>query len=154
MALTIEQRVLRVLQHIHENPADDLSLDTLAEMGMMSRFHWHRVFQALTGETCAQAVRRIRMYRAATWLIGSDMPVAQIAASVGYPNIQSFTRSFNDRFGMPPATFRTAGKPCPPLTQSLRGNFHMFKVEIDQVPQRRLAAVLHQGAYADINGSF
>ncbi len=30
----------------------------------------------------------------------------------------------------------------------------MFKVEIDQVPQRRLAAVLHQGAYADINGSF
>lgn len=154
MALTIEQRVLRVLQHIHENPAGDLSLDTLAEMGMMSRFHWHRVFQALTGETCAQAVRRIRLFRAATWLINSDLPVTQVAASVGYPNIQSFTRAFNDRFGMPPATFRTMGKPCPPLSQTLRGNFHMFTVEINHVPAQRLAALSHQGAYTGINACF
>lgn len=74
MALSYEQRVLRVLQYIHDNPAADLSLDALAEVGMTSRFHWHRVFQALTGETCAQAVRRIRLSLAATvaqWRCGS-----------------------------------------------------------------------------------
>jgi len=114
MSLSIEQRVLRVLQHIHENPAADLSLDRLAELGLMS----------------------------------------QIAASVGYPNIQSFTRSFSERYGVPPATFRIAGSPCPQLTHTLRGNFHMFKVEIEQVPQRRVAALLHQGAYSGIGRCF
>jgi len=154
MAQGIEERVLRVLKYCNENPASDLSLDRLAELGLMSRFHWHRVFQALTGETCAQTVRRIRMHRAATWLLTSDLPIAQIAASVGYPNIQSFTRSFSDRFGVPPATFRSAGNPCPPLNHTLRGNFHMFKVEIDQIPERRLAALLHQGSYTGMGSVF
>ena len=95
-----EKRVLRVLKYIHENPADDLSLDALADIALMSRFHWHRVFQAMTGATCAQAVRRIRLYRASSWLLGSDKTVAEIATAVGYPNIQSFTRAFNETFGV------------------------------------------------------
>ena len=59
-----ERRLLRVLDHIHDNPAGDLSLDALSDVAAMSRFHWHRVFRAMTGETLAQAVRRIRMQRA------------------------------------------------------------------------------------------
>lgn len=69
MPPSYEHRVLRVLQYIRENPAGDLSLDALAEVGTTSRFHWHRVFPALTGETCAQAVRRIRLSLAANLLI-------------------------------------------------------------------------------------
>ncbi|MEM9127216.1 MAG: AraC family transcriptional regulator, partial [Pseudomonadota bacterium] len=72
MATSYEDRVLRVLAYIHENPAGDLSLDALADVAAMSRFHWHRVFRALTGETCAQAVRRIRLHRAAGWLVRTD----------------------------------------------------------------------------------
>ena len=94
--MTYEQRVLRVLQYIHDNPAGDLSLDALSEIAMMSRFHWHRVFVGMTGETCAQAVRRTRLHLAATWLSNSDLPVADVAARAGYPNLQSFTRIFND----------------------------------------------------------
>lgn len=60
-----EARLLRVLDHIYRNPEGDLSLDALADVVAMSRFHWHRVYQAMTGETCAEAVRRIRMHRAA-----------------------------------------------------------------------------------------
>lgn len=154
MPLSYEQRVLRVLQYIHDNPAGDLSLDALAEVGTTSRFHWHRVFQALTGETCAQAVRRIRLSRAANWLINSDATVADVAAKVGYPNIQSFTRAFNDRFGVPPAAFRKAGLPGPLQQQKRRGKFTMFKIELDKVPQRQLGAILHNGAYNGIGQCF
>ena len=38
-----EKRLLRVLDHIHDNPAGDLSLDALSDVAAMSRFHWHRV---------------------------------------------------------------------------------------------------------------
>jgi len=48
-----ETRILRVLAYIHDNPTADLSLDRLADVAAMSRFHWHRVFRAMTGETCA-----------------------------------------------------------------------------------------------------
>lgn len=154
MPLSYEQRVLRVLQYIHDNPAGDLSLDALAEVGTTSRFHWHRVFVALTGETCAQAVRRIRLSLAAKWLTGSDASVADVAVKVGYPNIQSFTRAFNDRFGVPPAAFRKAGLPGPLQQQQLRGEFTMFKVELDKVPQRKLGAILHTGAYTGIGQCF
>ena len=152
--MTYEQRVLRVLQYIHDNPAGDLSLDALAEIAMMSRFHWHRVFLGMTGETCAQSVRRIRLFLAANWLTNTDLPIAEIAARTGYPNLQSFTRIFNDRFGVPPAAFRRAGTPCPVLQQPDRGEFTMFKVETGDVPQRKLGAILHLGSYNEIGQHF
>ncbi len=150
MSQSYEQRVLRVLQYIHENPAGDLSLDALADVAFMSRFHWHRVFQAMTGETCAQAVRRIRMYRASSWLLYSDRTVADIATAVGYPNIQSFSRTFAETFGMPPATFRKNGKPGLPRKPSAKGNFTMFTVNTETMPEKRLAALPHQGRYETI----
>ena len=110
MAASYEDRILRVLAYIHDNPAGDLSLDRLADVAAMSRFHWHRVFRALTGETCAQAVRRIRLHRAAVWLVMGEMPVAQVAACAGYSNQDSFSRAFSDAYGSSPAAFRRDGQ--------------------------------------------
>lgn len=106
MPTSYENRILRVLAYIHDHPAGDLSLDTLADVAAMSRFHWHRVFRALTGETCAQAVRRIRLHRAANALVRSDRPVTRIASEVGYPNLNSFARAFSEAYGSSPAAFR------------------------------------------------
>jgi len=75
--------MLRVLKHIHTNPDADLSLDALADVAAMSRFHWHRVFSAMTGETCARAVRRIRLNRAACWLVSTEWSVPDIAGRIG-----------------------------------------------------------------------
>ncbi len=154
MSKSYEKRVLRVLQYIHENPAGDLSLDALADVALMSRFHWHRVFQAMTGETCAQAVRRIRLYRASSWLLSSDKTVAEVAIAVGYPNIQSFTRAFSETFGVPPATFRKNGNYGIPRKQKSQGNFTMFNVETETMPEKRLAAILHKGSYEGIGKCF
>lgn len=60
MANDYERRLMRVLDYIHDNPAGDLSLDALADVAALSRFHFHRVFRAMTGQTVAQAVRRLR----------------------------------------------------------------------------------------------
>lgn len=150
MSLSYEQRVLRVLKHIHDNPAGNLSLDALAEVAAMSRFHWHRVFHAMTGETCAQAVRRVRLHLAASWLGNSDLPIAILAARAGYPNVQSFTRAFNDRYGVPPAVFRRTGQSGSFPKQQLRGNFTMFTVDTKTAPERLLGAITHRGAYENI----
>ncbi|WP_424832565.1 AraC family transcriptional regulator [Ruegeria sp.] len=154
MATSYEDRVLRVLAYIHDNPAGDLSLDALADVAAMSRFHWHRVFRALTGETCAQAVRRLRLHRAATSLVRSEKPVAQIASDVGYPNPNSFARAFSEAYGSTPAAFRKAGQFLPAHPNFKTGVYPMHPVETRTEPARRVVALPHKGAYSEIGKSF
>ncbi|MFC3181308.1 AraC family transcriptional regulator [Cypionkella sinensis] len=154
MTQTYEARMIRVLDYIHDNPAGDLSLDTLADVAALSRFHFHRVFHALMGETAAMAVRRMRMYRASVALVQTKAPLAKIARAVGYPNLASFTRSFAEIYGTPPASFRAKGelRPLPPLFRT--GEALMYDVEIRHDPARRLAAMPHKGAYTEIGRAF
>ncbi|MEL6643023.1 MAG: AraC family transcriptional regulator [Pseudomonadota bacterium] len=154
MAHSYEARLLRVLDHIHAHPDGDLSLDALADVAAMSRFHWHRVFHGMTGETLAQAVRRVRMYRAAGWLVQTDLSVAEIARRVGHANTASFGRVFRDAFGMSPGAFRTRGELRPPLLKQREGDLPMFAVDISDHPARTLAVLPHQGAYLEIGGVF
>ncbi len=149
-----ERRLLRVINYIHDNPDGDLSLDALSEVAAMSRFHWHRVFHAMTGETCAQAVRRIRLNRAAAWLVQTNWTLEKVAKSAGYPNRQSFSRVFSDAYGLPPASFRKRGDLGSPLMKTKLGVFPMFPVEILQQPERRLAGVPHRGSYLEVGKSF
>ena len=147
-------RILRVMEYIHDNPAGDLSLDTLAEVAAMSRFHWHRVFHALTGETLADAVRRIRLHLAANWLVHTDRALADIAASAGYASLQSFTRAFGEAYGQSPGAFRKAGELRLAALTRPEGDTPMFPVEIKDQPARRLAAVAHTGAYHEVGRAF
>lgn len=154
MANDYERRLLRVIEYIHDNPAGDLSLDRLADVAAMSRFHWHRVFHAMTGETCAAAVRRIRLHLAAVWLVQKDWPIAEVAKRSGYPNLQSFTRIFSDGFGVSPGAFRQRGELPRSGDAHSKGGYPVFPIEIQTQPARRLAALHHQGAYTDIGKAF
>lgn len=149
-----EKRLMRVQDYIYANPAGDLSLDRLADVAAMSRFHWHRVFLAMTGETCAQATRRIRMHRAACWLVQTQDPVAVVAKRCGYPSVQSFTRVFGETFGMSPGRFRKRGDLISPLLKPRKGEYPVFPVEIIMSPSRRIAAKAHKGPYADVGVAF
>ena len=152
--LGYEARMMRVLDHIHDNPASDLRLDTLADIAAMSRFHWHRVYAAMMGETCAETVRRIRLHRASVWLVQNDWPLAQVAAACGYPNPRSFSRAFADHYGLPPATFRRRGALAAPFPHTPKGVATMFPVEIETHPERRIVALPHNGAYHEIAKAF
>lgn len=149
-----EKRLLRVLDHIHDHPAGDLSLDALSDVAAMSRFHWHRVFRAISGETLAQAVRRIRMQRASYLLVMTDDPLGVIAAAVGMENLQSFSRCFSEAFLMSPAAFRKRGELRPFVRTPLPRRDPMHPVTIRTEPAIRLAALPHKGAYHEISRAF
>ena len=65
MASDHEERLQRIVGHIHDTPRSDLSLKALADVAAPSRFHFHRVRAAVAGETTVNTVRRIRLHRAA-----------------------------------------------------------------------------------------
>ncbi|GAB1479404.1 AraC family transcriptional regulator [Paracoccaceae bacterium] len=155
MSEAYEKRMLRVIDHIHDHPGSDLSLDALADVAALSRFHFHRVFRAVTGETVVQAVRRLRLGRAAHRLVRETHPVAEIAGQVGYPNRTSFDRAFRKAFGMTPLSFRQRGELRPFLShRPPLQELPMPDVLIRAEPARRLAAMPHRGPYAEISRAF
>lgn len=154
MATDYERRMMRVIDFIHDNPAGDLSLDRLAEVAALSRFHFHRVFHALTGETVVQTVRRMRMHRAAVALVQGKEPLDRLARAVGYPNRSSFSRAFALSYGIAPSAYRQRGELRPfslihPPEMSL-----MYDVILRDDPARRLAAMPHTGPYTEIGRAF
>lgn len=145
-----EKRMLRVLEYIYENLDGDLSLDALADVACMSRFHWHRVFQSMRGETLASSIRRIRLNRAALDLVQTKQAVTEIAERYGYPSAQSFSRAFKGEYGVAPGQFREDKSVAPAVASEKSGIFSMHPVEIRDVPEKTLQVLYHRGPYSDM----
>ncbi len=93
--------------HIGAHLADSLDLQTLAEIAHFSLFHFHRVFQAMTDETLADCVRRMRLEAAAQRLSANhSLSVLRIALDVGFVSPEVFTRAFKAHFGVTPTAWR------------------------------------------------
>ncbi len=149
------QRLQRVIDHINANLDTALDLDTLAEVACLSRFHWHRIYHGLTGETIHATVKRLKLNRAGQQL-KSGASLAEITRHAGYSSETAFGRAFKAQTGHSPAAFRaspdTAAAPASLRLESFatRLQTENLPVRIAPLPARRLA-VLHQtGPY---NGS-
>ena len=151
-----QERLSRVTAYIHDHLADELDLNRLAEVAHLSPFHWHRVYQALYGETIAATVRRLRLSRGSGYLANTNLSIAQVARKCGYPNAQSFTRAFTTVYGMSPMRYRAEG--ChvafrQALTQGDAGAA-AYTVDVRWVPTVELAGIAHFGSYMQIGKAF
>lgn len=151
---TYEARLLRVLAYIHDNLDGDLGLDALAEVACMSPYHWHRVFRAVTGETPAEAIRRIRLLKAANALVNDSVSLADAAKLSGYPNVASFSRAFRSACGTSPGAFRDNGVQMSITLRQASGEYAMHPVSIEDLQPERAAGVLHVGPYMNIGKAF
>jgi AraC family transcriptional regulator len=149
-----EKRLLRVSAYIHDHLEEDLDLDRLSEIACLSAHHWHRVYRAVHNETLAGTVRRLRLHRAAGDLVRGDRSVRDIAARWGYPNLQSFTRSFAAAYGMPPARYRRQGAHRAYEPDNGKEPSRMFDVTIRNSTEQTLLAIPHSGSYMGIGKAF
>jgi AraC family transcriptional regulator len=92
-------RVNRVLDHIGQHLDGDLSLARLSQIGCFSPFHFHRIFQAVTGETLNSHVRRVRLERAALLMKTSPRKrITDVALESGFAGTAEFSRAFRSHF--------------------------------------------------------
>lgn len=95
------ERVNRVLDYVAGNLDGDLSLDTLARVAGFSRFHFHRIFQSVAGETLNSHVRRVRLERAAQLMRAAPgRRLTDVALEVGFAGLAEFSRAFKAHFGL------------------------------------------------------
>jgi AraC family transcriptional regulator len=143
----------RVIEHLHDHLDEPLDLNVLADVAHLSPHHWHRVYHAMCGETLAQTVKRLRLHRAAGELATSALPIARVAAHAGYPNLQSFTRTFKAEYGVPPARFRSEGQH---RAFELHGAEAVgpFDTALQTMPAHAVLGIEHRGSYLAIGRAF
>jgi AraC family transcriptional regulator len=152
-----QERLSRVTAYMHDHLAESLDLNHLAEVAHLSPFHWHRVYQALYGESIATTVRRLRLHRGTGYLANTTLPVEQVARKCGYPNAQSFARAFAAHYGMSPTRYRTEGAHMAfRQGQVDAGKVAAagYTVTVRYVPQVQLAGMAHRGAYMQVGKAF
>ncbi|WWP14536.1 AraC family transcriptional regulator [Raoultella terrigena] len=64
-------QVFKAIDYISQNLCFNPTLEEIASTVALSSFHFHRIFKAEVGETIAGFTRRLRMEKAAMWLIES-----------------------------------------------------------------------------------
>jgi AraC family transcriptional regulator len=144
-------RVERVIAYVFEHLDDDLDLDRLARIACFSPYHFHRIYQAVQGETARDTIRRLRLHRAAIDLIAGELPIERIARRAGYTSQAAFTRAFRSSYGQPPARYQGGAA----LTRNrLPGSPDMYQVQIIDSPPIHVASLAHQGDYNAIGKSF
>jgi AraC-like DNA-binding protein len=100
------QRVLSAVNYIEHAFCDTCSVDTLANVSGLSRYHFMRLFKAVTGQSANQYVINTRLRAAAARITETGAPVSEIAFDVGFNDISHFNTCFRMMFGRTPSQMR------------------------------------------------
>jgi AraC family transcriptional regulator len=152
-------RLIPLLLNIEEDLEQDLSLGALASRFGASEFHFHRRFKDSVGETPKQHVERLRLEKAALQIAVSEQPITELAFSLGFRNLETFSRRFKSAFGHSPTGYRKLAQ----AAQAQRVQSHDFhnsseyylsRARFGSLPDMHLLALRHLGDYGALNTSF
>ncbi|MGY0691271.1 AraC family transcriptional regulator [Virgibacillus sp. FSP13] len=100
------QKMLDCIDYMESNLDNDLFIDDIAAIACMSKFHFQRMFNMLTGYTVSEYIRNRRITVAAQELVHSNSKVIDVAMKYGYESPESFTKAFRRIHGISPSTAR------------------------------------------------
>lgn len=150
------QKRLSVLSdYIYSHIEDDLDMDTLARVALISPYHLHRIYRGIYGISLTDSIRRTRLHYAADRLINTSLPIGEIGRLAKYASVQSFTRVFSETFGMPPARFRRDGGHVQFKQPTLNDKeYPMQNITIRECENLALIGFEHKGDYMKIGQQF
>jgi AraC family transcriptional regulator len=99
-------RVQRAVDYIEESLYEDIKLEDIAKEAYCSLFHFHRIFQALVGDSMKEYIRKRRLSLAGRELANSDEKIIDIAFKYGYETPEAFTKAFKKLNGITPSECR------------------------------------------------
>jgi AraC-like DNA-binding protein len=102
----IPARWLELRAHLEACFDQAVSLGTLARRARCSVPHLCSEFKRWFGCSAIDFVIRLRMHRALLLLRNRNLPVAEVAAAVGYEDIHHFSKLFRRRHGASPRAMR------------------------------------------------
>lgn len=99
-------RVRKIIDYIHKNYQQDLSLETIADTFWIHKVYLAKIFKQETGKSVNEYIRCVRIERAKELLLKDHIKINEIVAATGFNNPQSFYTLFKKYVGMKPGEYR------------------------------------------------
>lgn len=101
----------------------------------MSKFHFRRLFKAVSGENLGNYILRLRLEYIAFKLISTDTSVPELLSQIHYQNKHTLSRAFKSYFNCSIPEFRKKhSKGCPEGKNPIR-----VELSLEKVPNMRIA---------------
>lgn len=100
------EQLLTVTGYMQENLASVITVEHLAKVVVLSRYHFIRRFAAATGKTPLQFLIELRIDTARHLLSGDSEPVSQVGRRCGFPSPENFARIFRKHVSCSPSQYR------------------------------------------------
>jgi AraC family transcriptional regulator len=119
------ERIQTAIDFIEDNLKQEIKTSAVASTAGFSEYHFHRIFQAMLGESVADYIRKRRLSEAAEMIKHTSSKIRDIAFESQYETQESFTRSFKKMFGVSPLQYRQLGNEI--------ANYHKRKVSKEMI---------------------
>lgn len=100
------QLLHKTIEFIEDNLENTLDIDEIAKTSNSSKYHFQRVFYALTGFTVSEYIRNRRLSQAAVDIATTEEKIISIALKYGYDSPEAFTKAFKRLHGMTPSALK------------------------------------------------
>ena len=102
----VYQRLARAVDYMHSHYEADLSLDELAAVACLSKFHFLRLFRAAYNLTPSRYLQALRLEKARVLLRTTQLAVSEVSLATGFGHPNAFIRAFGKAHGCSPGQFR------------------------------------------------
>jgi AraC-like DNA-binding protein len=103
----LQPAVMKVVCHIESNYQKSISLDQMASLASMSKYHFVRLFRLEAGMSPVRYLKFVRIQRAKELLKRADLSVFSTAHRVGFQDVSNFNKNFKNIEGCTPSQYRS-----------------------------------------------
>lgn len=101
-----DESIIEIQEWLHSCYNEEITLESLAEKFDFSTRSLNRRFKQATGKSPMQYLQQIRMENAQELLKTSNLSIAEVAFSVGYPDNSYFSALFRKSISLTPKEYR------------------------------------------------
>ncbi|MEI6167902.1 MAG: AraC family transcriptional regulator [bacterium] len=98
--------IQEVARQVHLHVGEAIQIADVARAVGLSESHLRARFQAAAGLGLGAYIRRLRLHRARTMMLATELRLKEIAERCGYDSIYTFSRAFHREMGMSPSRYR------------------------------------------------
>lgn len=147
----------KALWFIESHFSRPLSLERIADVAGLSRFHLCRAFGLATGHSVAGYLRARRLSEAAKVLAAGAPDILTVALDAGYGSHEAFTRAFREQFGQTPEALRARAtletiQLVEPIRMPDAPTKNLAEPRIEEKPPMRVAGLRDFFSYSDTAG--
>lgn len=101
-----DQDVCEALRFIYEHAKEDVHIDEIVNVTALSRRELERRFRRVLSRSILNEIKRVRIEQVVRMLVETNMPVSQIATTLGYKGVEHIARYFRQEKGTSLSAYR------------------------------------------------